>query len=157
MDDLFFPDRVIRPQNWRDGKIVIKASWAAFRSALVYRRKGLDAAVGTFANPGPIAATRKAGVAEDPYSLNVLASRLHGFTRLCLGEQTCLFHSVAICSGLRAVGVRATVVFGSESVAMRRAESSVHAWVAVGDLPIGAMSEVTEYYIEVARLPNPLS
>lgn len=82
-----------------------------------------------------------------------LATRIDWFTALCFGRRQCLFHSMAVCAGLRRLGFDAQVVFGYEYVELRGSPSPVHAWIALGDEPVNAPPSVTSFYFEIARHP----
>ena len=136
---------------------LLAAHSAALRVARAFTRDGLPSAVRILekVTAHPEAHRRTPHLPEDArlFLAREVAWQARGLVRTLYGRRLCLFESLTATAAIRTLGLPAQTVIGY-ATGFGAAATPVHAWSAVGDVPVSDDQYVWQRYTEITRYPT---
>ncbi|HEX6346056.1 lasso peptide biosynthesis protein [Umezawaea sp.] len=133
---------------------LISATRAYLRTGRAFRGGGLPAARQSLPPVDPVPA-RAGRDATTAFWARDAAWRVMGLARTFGGRHLCLHESLGVCAALRRLGFAVEVVVGYPVIELADGREELHAWPALGDLPlVGRPGERPLGYVELERYPE---
>ncbi|MFI6373743.1 lasso peptide biosynthesis protein [Streptomyces sp. NPDC050546] len=125
------------------------------RVGRAFRTGGLAAALPLLPAVDPGRPRRALRDEATAFCARAAAWQIQGLARTVAGAHLCLHESLGVCAALRGLGFDAEVVIGYPVIEHSDGSEELHAWPALGDLPlVGRGGERPLGYVELLRYPQ---